>query len=110
MGSNTNAPIIIAIFTFYIFIFGLLGLINDSIDTGYEASTLEEPTVPTTEELSIFGLIIGIPTFIFSVISIIFQGMLFTITGIPYIFTLLLFAPLTITIFYIGVSFIRGSS
>jgi hypothetical protein len=94
MGANTNAPIILSIMGFYVVIGVLLGLFGSS----YQASaTIDHPANPDTisflEQIDFF-----------------FTGMTFTIASLPAWATTLLFLPLGITMFYIILSWLRGSS
>lgn len=94
MGSSTNAPIILSIFTFYIVIALILGL--------YGRSELisHAPAGPTEDPSAISFL---------SQIALFFNGMFFSIAELGWA-NVLLFTPLALTLFYIILSFFRGSS
>ena len=92
---NTNAFLILGIFSFYIFVFVMLGLIGES---QYQASNgYTKPSDPSAG-----GFLSDIAFF--------FSGIGFTITNIPVWANSLIFLPLGITVFYIILSFFRGSS
>lgn len=94
MAANTNANLVLSMFAFYITIIVLLGLIGSSVVQAQGFSTPPEPS-----------------TFTFlSQISYFFQGIGFVLSDLPAWANTLLFLPLGITLFYIGLSFIRGSS
>lgn len=94
MGANTNAPIILAIFAFYIVIGVLFGLIGSASLTAQEFSTPDDP--------STFSFLNQIGYF--------FSGIGYTLGSIPGWANTLLFLPLGITLAYIILSYIRGSS
>lgn len=94
MGANTNAPIILSIFTFYIFIFIILGFVGSSFAASTSFGNPENPDAFT---------------FLTS-ISYFFTGIGFSISSIPAWANILLFLPLGVTILYIVLSFFRGSS
>lgn len=96
MGTNTNAPMILGIMGFYIFLTVLLGLFGSSYQAN-SSDVLEQPDAPDT-----VGFL--------SAISIFFTGLTFAITGLPVWATALLFLPLSITLLYIILSWLRGSS
>jgi Na+-transporting methylmalonyl-CoA/oxaloacetate decarboxylase gamma subunit len=111
MGSASNVPVVIFVFTFYVFIFYLMGNINENLgQSQYTTSSVDTPTKPADTDFTIFDLLIGIPSFIWNTITILFEGMLFTIVGIPVIFSALIFTPLIIAIWYVGMSYVRGNS
>lgn len=88
-----------------------MGLVNNSMNTNtYRPSSVTVPTQPDTQDFSAFDLLIGIPIFIWHAIETVFQGMAFTITGIPVIFSTLLFTPLAITLWVVGMNYLRGNS
>jgi hypothetical protein len=91
---NTNAYIILTIMTFYVSIAVILGLIG----TSYQAT--KSPEAPP--EPSLVGFLGQISTF--------FSSMFFTISELPAWANTLLFLPLGLTLFYILISFLRGSS
>lgn len=95
MGASTNAPIILSIFGFYVFVIVMMGLIGGSAIS----TSLSTPSNPTTNPLSIFDYV-----------SYFFQGIGFSISELGIIGNSLLFLPLGITIAYIVASFVRGSS
>lgn len=93
MGVSTNTPIVLAIFGFYIFIGVMFGLIG----SGLAATSVGNSPSPS-----------GV-----SFLSQIFyfvEGIGFTIANIPVWANILLFAPLSITIFYIILSYLRGTA
>lgn len=94
MAGGNNAGIILAIFTFYIAIGVLFGLIG--------MNQLQADAFTTPEDPS--GL-----TFL-SQIGFFFSGIGFTLSSIPLWANTLLFLPLGIVLFYIVLSFFRGSS
>jgi len=77
--------LILTMFTFYIGIIVLMGLIGGGIQASQEIGTPEEPTV----------------TGIFSFISFFFNGIAFSLSGIPVWANTILFLPLGITLAYI---------
>lgn len=94
MGANTNAPIVLGIMGFYVMVAVLLGLFGSS----YQASaTIGSPSAP--DEISFL-----------SSIGFFFAGITFTIAALPVWATTLLFVPLGITMLYIVLSWLRGSS
>lgn len=95
MGSGTNTPIVIAIFSFQLFIIVIMGLIGGSIQANTIASTPSDP---------------GILSFLSDTLGFFISGLHFALTNIPAVFNLLLFLPTIIGLFYILVSFLRGSS
>ena len=95
MGVSTNTPIVLAIFGFYIFIGVMFGLIGSGLAT----SAGDVPDVP---EPSGIGFLAQIFYFV--------AGIGFTISSIPVWANVLLFAPLSITIFYIILSYLRGTA
>lgn len=111
MGAGTNTGVVIFVFTFYLFIFAMMGEIQTSMDTsGVGTSQLDQPAVPATPSFGLFDALSGILSFIWGAVTLILQGMLFTITGIPFLFTTMIFTPLAIALLYIGTSLVRGSS
>lgn len=95
MGSSTNTPIVIAIFSFQLFIFILLGLIGGSFQA---SQSVVQPSNP------------GILSFLFDAFTYFVHGLTFSISNIPSVLTALLFLPTAIGLFYILVSLARGSS
>lgn len=93
-GAGTNAPLILSIFAFYIFIIVMMGLIGGSIIANRTFSTPDNPN----------GL-----TFL-SQVGYFFGGIGFVLSNIPAWANTLLFLPLSITLVYILLSFFRGSS
>lgn len=91
MSGNTNAYIILSVFTFYIFIGVLFGLI------GMSASSFGTPETPSGVSF-------------LSQVSYFFSGIGFTLSNLPLWANTLLFLPLGITLFYIVLSFFRGNS
>lgn len=77
--------LVLTIFTFYVGIIVLMGLIGGSIQATQDVGTPEEP--------SLGGII--------STISFFFSGIGFSLSGIPVWANLILFLPLGITILYI---------
>lgn len=92
--ANTNAPIILSIFTFYIVIIVLMGFIGGSIVANKTFSTPDSPNAIT--------FLVQIGYF--------FSGIGFVLSGIPAWVNIILFLPLSITLVYILLSFFRGSS
>lgn len=91
--ANTNATIILSVSAFYIFIGAMMGLIGGS----YVASAYYT-TVPTPSGVSFL-----------TQIGWFFSGIGYSIVGLGW-FNIVLFAPLGITLFYIILSYFRGSS
>lgn len=143
MGASTNAPIILAIFAFYIFIFALLGLIGGSIQASRDFTSIPtvsppQATYQVTQQLngtgtvcsflskfnpfsscnplfnpsngSVFTTITSSVGIVFDAIAFFFNGLFFSLSNIPAVINILLFAPLAITLLYIIVSLARGSS
>lgn len=77
--------LILTMFTFYVGLFILMGLIGGSIQATQEIGSPEEPTVSG----------------IFSFIGFFFSGITFSLSGIPIWANTLLFLPLGITLAYI---------
>lgn len=94
-GGNTNAYLILSIFAFYGGVFVILGLIGqDGISSTAITTTTETPsTLGFLGQLGFF-----------------FQGLAFTISALPAWANILLFGSLSVTLFYIFLSFLRGSS
>lgn len=96
MGS-TNTPIVLSIFGFYIIIGVILGLAGESLAVGAANATFTTPPNP-----SILGFLTQIGYF--------FAGIAYSLSSLPAWADILLFLPLGVTLFYIGLSFLRGSS
>lgn len=94
MGANTNAPIILSIFTFYIVIFVILGFVGSSFEASTSFDTPDDP-----DGLSFL-----------SQIGYFFGGIGFSISSLPAWANIMLFLPLSIVLLYILLSFFRGSS
>lgn len=95
MGANTNTPIVMSILGFYTFIIVMFGLMGNSLAVAGSVS------LPTS---------LGLITFPAEVLIFFFSAIGFTITTLPLWADTLLFAPGAIGLFYIGASFLRGSS
>lgn len=114
MGSGTSTPVFIAIFTFYIFLFALMGLINESFHSAYATPTISAP--PTTNFGSsvpvlgdIVDFLIAVAVYIWAGFSILISGISFSITGIPVIFSTMIFLPLSMTIIFMLANLARGN-
>lgn len=94
MATSTNAPMILSIFGFYIIIILLFGFIGIGSAASHSFASPDEP---------------GALTFL-SQIGYFFSGIFFTLGNIPGWANTILFLPLGITLFYIMLSFFRGSS
>lgn len=94
MATSTNAPMILSIFGFYIIIIVLFGFIGIGAAASHSFNTPEAP---------------GALTFL-SQIGYFFSGIFFTLGNIPVWANTVIFLPLGITLFYIMLSFLRGSS
>lgn len=95
MGSGTNAPLLLAIFTFYIVIAVVLGLYGRSELVGNAL------TAPSEDPSAISFL---------SQIGLFFSGIFFSLAEIGVWANFILFTPLALTLLYIILSFFRGSS
>lgn len=96
-GADGDTGMIMRIFAFYATIFVLLGLIGGT----YVASQdIETPDAPNAT-----GFFSSISS-VLSVIGYFFSGIGFTITNIPWWLNILLFAPLSITLLYIGIKLV----
>lgn len=92
---GTNASLVLTIFTFYLAIVVILGL--------YGRSELvnSAPQAPSEEP--------GLLSFL-SQVALFFEGIFFSISELGAWGNLLLFTPLALTLFYIILSYFRGSS
>ena len=90
---GNNATIVLGVFSFYAAIVVVAGLVG----AGLIVSQL-----PVLEEPSTIGFL--------SQIGLFFEGIFFTFGGIPAWANTLLFLPLGITLTYIFLSYLRGSS
>ena len=94
-GAQTNAPLILSIFSFYIILIFLCGLIGGS--TIHSSAQYAAPGEPTTNPLTIYGYI-----------GLFFGGLAFSIAEMG-IFNII-WLPLILTVAYIIASWVRGSS
>lgn len=112
MGSSIG--FIVTVFTFYIFIFIMLGMVSDATgDTTYTAGSISTSGVTTSNStctdtgldqlVCYVGKIFDLGV---SILTVIWQGFLFSITGLPTVFSILLFMPLSIGIIYAIISVI----
>lgn len=93
--SSTNAYILLGITIFYAFVFVMMGLI------GMGLSTTTQLTNPSTPNVYTGGL---------SDIGFFFSGIGFSITNLPGWANFMIFMPGGVTILYIILSWLRGSS
>ncbi len=97
---DSNTGYILTIFAFYGFIAVIMGLVGASME-GSNATV--EYTAPTVAEPSLN------PLTIFDYIGMFFSGLTFSIVALG-IWNLILFSPLILTMSYIVISLVRGSS
>jgi hypothetical protein len=97
MAVSTNAPIVLSVFAFYIFIGVIFGLVGSSLQhTALTSTTIDPPKTP------------GLLTFL-SDIGSFFSGVFFTIGLLPLWANTLLFLPVTFVLVYLVFSFLRGT-
>lgn len=95
MGAATNTVIIMSIFGFYVFLGVMFGLIGGSLQN--EASdNFGNPPEPGITFLTQIGYFFG--------------GIGYTLLSLPLWANTILFLPLGITLFYLGLIYLRGTS
>lgn len=93
--ADGDTKIILSVFAMYVFMFVMFGLIGMNIETSIEQSDIDD-----LEDPSIISFLTQIGMF--------FWGIGFTIASLPWWANTMLFTPLTITIIYIILKYIRG--
>lgn len=100
MGNNSNAGVTLAIFTFYIFIIILMGLINTSMSDSTISTSLSADQL-TGSATGIAEGDFGFFDFVSAAFNVFVSGITFSLTGIPIWASIILFLPLGITIIYL---------